>query len=441
MSIFGIDLGTTNSLIGLYDKDYLSELVPSCVDIETGEAGVSMFENMNAKRSFKIDISMGTEGLMPRVASKFVLQELARQAEKNTGLEVKDVVISVPAYFSDSQRAATISAAESAGLNVKSLVNEPTAAAMYIAKDKKGLFVVYDLGGGTFDVSIIDSRFGTFDVQATSGCTIGGDNFDQMLVKHFTKEANIPIHHFKKSDVTALKHYAAKVKIRMQKEKAPIDLDFSKWGGHLYTFTPENYIALMKMTFAETITCMQKLIKKWIPDNEVYETLLVGGSTHCPYLREWIEETTGRSTAPLTYDPDRVVAQGATLYADILEKGGIGTTVSDVTKALSIGLNDGTVSVIVPSNSKIPLSVEQVFSNPIPATSLVLDLYQGESLLAKDNECIGKLVWDYDEMKEVHQGQVIVQIEIDASGVIKFSAHELLKPVKSVVLNRINKEK
>lgn len=437
MAIFGIDLGTTNSLIGLEETNYLSSLVPSCVNMDTGEVGESMYNNMNAARSYKVNMSMGVEGILPRTASKFVLEALAKRAKEETGMDVKDVVISVPAYFDDSQRTATITAAELAGLNVKGLVNEPTAAAMYIARSKKGLFVVYDLGGGTFDCSIIDSRFGTYDVQATSGREEGGDNFDKYIVQNFIKEGAIPFSGIKdKMAQKALQHYASKIKVRMQKERAPIDVDLSAWNGGVYTFTPETYVALMKMTFSKTIECMQKLIKQWIPDNELFEILLVGGSTHCPYLREWIEESTGRPTAPLTYDPDRVVAQGAALYASIVEEGTIDTKVSDVTKELSIGLYDGTVSTVVPANSKIPLSIEKVFANPVPATSLMLDLYQGESMFAKDNECIGKLVWDYDSPKDTNEGQVIVTVSIDSSGVITFSANELLKPAKIVVLDR-----
>lgn len=441
MPIFGIDLGTTNSLIGLEDSNYMSEIVPSCVDIETGKAGKELFNVMTAKRSFKIDISMGVEGIMPRTASKYVLKELANQAKRDTGIEVKDVVISVPAYFSDSQRSATISAATDAGLNVMQLVNEPTAAAMYIAKNKKGLFVVYDLGGGTFDCSIIDSRFGTYDVQATSGKTIGGDDLDQNIMRNFIKEGNIPPHRLDKIALSALKHFASKCKVKMQKERKEFEVDLTPWLGEKYIFTPETYVALVKMTFGKTIECVQKLMKQWVPDNEVCEILLVGGSTHCPYLREWIEECIGRPTAQLTYDPDRVVAQGAALYASILEKGEIATKVSDVTKELSIGCYDGTVSTVVPANSKIPLSMEKVFSNPVPATSLILDLYQGESMFIKDNECIGKLEWEYSEPKDVNEGQVIVTISIDESGVITFSAKELLKPAKVVVLNRVAKEK
>jgi molecular chaperone DnaK (HSP70) len=439
MAVFGIDLGTTNSLIGLESTGYLSNLIPSCVNMETGEAGASMFDNMSAERSYKVNMSMGVEGIVPRVASQHVLEELARMAHKETGLDVKDVVISVPAYFSDSQRTATITAATLAGLNVVSLVNEPTAAAMYIAKNKKNLFVVYDLGGGTFDCSIIDSRFGTYDVQATSGRNEGGDNFDQCIMQYFIKNGNIPFSGVSsKMARTALQHFAGKVKIKLQQAKTPITVDLSPWSGETILFTPEVYKELMKMTFSKTIECMLKLIKAWIPDNELFEILLVGGSTHCPYLREWIEESTGRPTAPLTYDPDRVVAQGAALYADIVDSGNIATQVSDVTKELSIGLFDGTVSTIVPANSKIPLSVEKVFSNPVPATQLILDLYQGESMFVKDNECIGHLVWDYDGPKDVNEGQVIVTVSIDTSGVITFAANELLKPAKIVVLKRDN---
>lgn len=437
MSIYGIDLGTTNSLIGLEKTGFISDIVPSCVDITTGKAGTSQYDNMAAKRSFKVDISMGTEGIMPRTASRYVLEELCRQVKDD---KVTDVVISVPAYFSDSQRTATITAAEMAGLKVHGLVNEPTAAAMYIAKDKKGLFVVYDLGGGTFDVSIIDSRFGAFDVQATSGCDIGGDDFDKIIMKHFIKEACIPIHRLTKEQRVALQHACSKYKVELQKCKHDLTINLQEFSGQTIVFTVNNYIELMKIAFSQTINCMRKLISQWIPDEEIFDILLVGGSTHCPYLHDWLEEVTGRTVAPLTYDPDRVVGQGAALFASLVESGEVGTTVSDVTKELSIGLYDGTVSVIVPANSKIPLSMEQVFSNPVDATSLKLDLYQGESMFSKDNDCIGELVWEYDEPKPAQTGQVIVTIDIDANGVITFSAQELLHPPKVVVLNRVSKE-
>lgn len=434
MDIYGIDLGTTNSLIALNRTGYISPLIPSCVDLETGSTGSKEFDNMGATRSYKVDMSMGTEGIKPRLASKFVLKEVVRQV----GNKVTDVVISVPAYFSDSQRSATIAAAESAGLKVHALVNEPTAAAMYIAQEKKGVFVVFDLGGGTFDCTIIDSRFGTFDVQATGGLTIGGDNFDELLSRHFITKARIPIHKLNKEMILKLKHFAAKLKIRMQKERAPFEIDFAEWMGNPYTFTPEAYKSLMKTAFAKTIDLTVDLVKKWVPDEEACDVLLVGGSTHCPYLREWIEESINRKTAPLTYDPDRVVALGAALYAELVEKGELLQKVSDVTKQLSIGLHDGTVSAIIFDNSKVPLSVEKMFSNATESDQLSLKLYQGSNMFAKDNECIGELVWNYDEVKAPYMGQVLVTVSIDISGVITFSAGEILKEPKVVVLNRLD---
>lgn len=436
MAIVGIDLGTTNSLIGCAAKDYLSDIVPSCVDMETGRAGAAYYNDMKAARSFKVDMSLGSEGIKPRVASKHVLSELIRTAEKDLGMKVTDAVISVPAYFSDTQRAATAEAARNAGLNLRGLVNEPTAAAMYIAKNKKGLFIVYDLGGGTFDCSIIDSRFGAYDVQATSGRIIGGDNFDKMLMKHFLKEAKIPIHKLSPELRIKLQHFCAYAKVQMQKHRKDMEIDLAPFHGCKMIFKESAYIDLMKMAFDDTINCMKSLIADYIPDNEVYDILLVGGSTHCPYLREWIAEVTGQEPAPITYDPDRVVALGAAMYAELVDNGTVDTVVSDVTKALSIGLHDGTVSVIVPANSKIPLSIEHMFVNPAEATKLQLDLYQGESTFAKDNECIGTLIWEYDYLVPAQEGQVIVTISIDNAGLITFSANELLREPKTIVLDR-----
>lgn len=436
MAIWGIDLGTTNSLIGCQEKGYLSEIVPSCVNMDTREAGASQFENMKALRSFKIDISMGIEGITSRLASRIVLEELKRIAERDTGDVVDDVVISVPAYFSDSQRTATLCAASDAGMNVKGLVNEPTAAAIYIAKEKKGLFIVYDLGGGTFDCSIIDSRFGSYDVQATSGRVVGGDNLDTAILKNFVKMGKVPLHHLNEEQHAKLKHLASKVKVQMQKTRAPFEVNLREFGGEVYLFTPDTYVGLMKLVFSDTIELMKSLQHKWIPSTEIFEVLLVGGSTHCPYLREWIADSTGVTPAELTYDPDRVVAQGAALYAQLLEQDAVGYTVSDVTKALSVGLEDGTVGVVVPANSKIPLTMERSFTNPTEADSLKIDLYQGESMFASDNECIGTLIWEYEETQPAGLGDVIVKISIDKDGMITFSVNELLREPKIVVLRR-----
>lgn len=432
MSIYGIDLGTTNSLIGLYSKKYLSDLIPSCVDINTGECGKSMFERMDAKRSFKVDMSMGKEGNLSRVASSYVLKELCKQVSE----KVTDVVISVPAYFTDNQRQATLDAARMAGLEVHGLINEPTAAAMYIAQKKESLFAVFDLGGGTFDISIIDSRFGTYDVQASSGCMVGGDDFDNNIMRYFVKQGNIKLFHLDQLAKNALKHYASKIKIKMQKEQKPFDVNLKEWGGTDITFTPDIYIELMKMTFNEAMQCAVRLIHAYIPEDEVYEVLPVGGSTRCPYLRKWLHEELHAEVTTLTYDPDRVVAQGAAYYAHLIENQSVTQKVSDVTRALSISCADGTADIIVEANSKIPLKVERMFYNFSTSSALELALYQGESTFASENEHIGTLVWEYDEVKPAMEGQVIVTISIDSKGIITFQAGELLKEPKTLVLDR-----
>lgn len=172
--IYGIDLGTTNSVLGLGDQ-LLTGLVPSVVDLRTGNAGNDVLEEMSAARSFKCDISLSKEGQLSVSASSRVLRQLV----KESGESVERVVISVPAYFSDNQRQATIKAAQLAGLDVVGLINEPTAAAIYASKSRQALSLVFDLGGGTFDVSVVDSRFGDYDVQANLMCM----NYDLPLTE------------------------------------------------------------------------------------------------------------------------------------------------------------------------------------------------------------------------------------------------------------------
>lgn len=422
--IYGIDLGTTNSLIGLRDE-YLSPLVPSVVDLQNKVAGESVKEKVDADRSFKVDMSMSLEGQPSIVDSSYVLKELRRQAG---GSKVKDVVISVPAYFKDSQRQATKEAAKLAGLNVVALINEPTAAAMYISKTTKQLSVVYDLGGGTFDVSIIDSRFGNYDVQATDGLIVGGDDFDTAIFRHLCKTGKVAVHHLNKERIMALTMQCTKWKIAMQKERHDLHVDLSEWGGASdCLFTEQSYIAIMKMTFGETITKAKNVIAEAIPYGDVYDIVLVGGSTRCPYLREWLTKELGQAPVELTYDPDRVVAQGAAMYADLIATGESDAMVSDVTCALSIGLSDGTVRVIIDKNSKLPISDSTMAYNDKASDKMQLDIYQGDSKLASQNEHIGRVIYDFGRVVEAYDGCVEVTMAVDTSGVITFTCQELLK--------------
>ena len=422
--IYGIDLGITNSLIGLRDE-YLSPLVPSVVDLDNKVAGESVKDKVDADRSFKVDMSMSIEGQPSIVDSSYVLKELRKIAG---GSKVKDVVISVPAYFKDSQRQATKEAAKMAGLNVVSLINEPTAAALYISKTLKRLSVVYDLGGGTFDVSIIDSRFGNYDVQATDGLILGGDDFDRAIFRHVCKAGGVAVHHMNKRDIMKMTMQCTKWKIQMQKERHDFKIDLSEYGGAPdFVFTENSYVAIMQLIFGETITKTKNVINEAIPYGEQYDIVLVGGSTRCPYLREMIAREIGKEPLPLTYDPDRVVAQGAAMYAEMVKSGDAEALLSDVTCALSIGLSDGTVRTIIPNNSKVPVTDSTMAYNNVASDKLQLDIYQGDSILASQNEHIGRVVYDYGRVMEAYDGCVEVTMSVDASGVITFTCQELLK--------------
>lgn len=429
--IYGIDLGTTNSLLGIGDK-LLTGLVPSVVDIQTGKAGAAVVEDMSAARSFKCDISLSKEGQLSVSASSRVLRQLVEES----GEPVRRVVISVPAYFSDNQRQATIKAAELAGLEVVGLINEPTAAAIYASKNRRSLSLVFDLGGGTFDVSIVDSRFGDYDVQATDGCILGGDNFDSNLRRWVLKEGNVKMHRLTPEDLTRLKWECSQLKIRIQKSRQSETLDLTSYGAGVITLTPETYVEIMKLTFSETIIKAKKVLGESVPVGENYDLILVGGSTRCPYLQEWIEKEMGKKPVELFYDPDKIVAQGASIYAQMIYEGTAATLVSDVTKALSIELSDGSSRVIIPRNSKIPVQETTIVYNDIASERLRLNLFQGDSLIAASNEKIGQLVYEYGRLVPAGEGEVIVGITVEPTGVIRFSCKELLKAPVEVVLDR-----
>lgn len=432
--IYGIDLGTTNSLLGL-NGELFTGLVPSVVDLKTGKAGASQVENMEAKRSFKVDISLFKEGEESVAASARVLRQLVDES----GQQVKDVVISVPAYFTDNQRQATRKAAEIAGLNVVTLINEPTAAAIYASRDRRSLSVIFDLGGGTFDVSVVDSRLSDYDVQATDGCILGGDNFDAALRNHIIKHAGIKIHHYFPADLKRLQWRCSLAKIQLQETMDDVEIDLTDFEAGHFTLTPDVYQQIMKTIFAPAILKAKTVLADAVPAGEPYDLIMVGGSTRCPYLRAWVARELKHEPMPLFYDPDRIVALGATIYAQMVADGTAEIKVSDVTKALSISLHNGTSHVIIPRNSKIPVEETTIVVNPVETDELTVRLWQGDSFLAKDNEFIGSLVYNYGKVVPPGEGEVIVGLRVDSDGSIHFSCREVLgKPVE-VVLQRVNR--
>lgn len=425
MAIYGIDLGTTNSLLGFKDK-LLTGLVPSIVNFKRMTAGAENRNDPESVRSFKVDISMGIEGTLSIKASAEVLRELKREAGLKGNIKA---VITVPADFDDSQRKATIRAAELAGIEVVSLVNEPTAAALYITKGKKEVAVVFDLGGGTFDVSVIDSRFGNYDVQHSAGDPrCGGDNLDILIMRNLCKTGGVQLFRLNKTQQLQLRLLSTQTKIDMQKQRKDLDVDLRPFGGCVVKFKESTYIGLMKMAFMKCITLLHRVIDSSLEVGAKYDMVLVGGSTRCPYLREWIAQEIGQEPVALTYDPDKAVAFGAAMYADMFEQGEIDYMVSDVTKGLSIGLSDGTAKVIIPPNSKVPIEEETMLHNPVEAERLTLELYQGDSGLSANNSYIGTLTYDYGETKAPFTGVVMVTVSVATSGVVSLSCKELGKP-------------
>lgn len=462
MKIYGIDLGTTNSLIG-HHNTLFGEMVPSIAKISESKAGEPLRKDYDTSRSFKVNMSCGVEGNEAVVASSLVLKELVRLAEEELLLDnmpdtaaemdlhhtvgailnrekVEHVVIAVPAFFSDNQRQATLKAARLIGLNVRALINEPTAAAMYYSRSARRLSLVFDLGGGTFDVSVIDSRLGMFDVQSTDGIILGGNDLDSAIRSNILKKAAFKIHKMDKVDMERLKSMCEDAKIAIQKTRADYIFDLSIFEGKCeakkYTLTEDTYTSLMKLTFKRAIVETKKVIAQSIMYGDPFDFLLVGGSTRCPYLQEWLKEEIGQIPVPVTYNPDTIVALGACLYAQMLESGEAEEKVSDVTKALSIGLHDGTVRTIIQKDSKIPIEDSIMVTNPTDATGLSIKLYQGDSLLEINNEYIGMLEYTFSEMKQAKTANVKVVVRVNNDGVISLKAKEMLKPEVEITLKR-----
>lgn len=424
--VFGIDLGTTNSLIGSGDKLF-SNLVSSSVDVEAkcqvdrdtvGESIIS---------SYKTDMSMGEDGQLAIQCSSVILKDLAKKAKRRCGQEVKDVVISVPAYFSTTQREAVYEAAKIAELNVKCLINEPTAAAIYLCRDVKDLIVVYDLGGGTFDVTIVDSRLGTYQVIATDGKILGGDDLDNALVEKVFIDCKIPIRYRTALNRNKLRSKMRLAKEEIQKTRNTVYVDLTDVGGkNDFELTEEIYKKVVYETFSETFEKTNYLIEKYIPESDVHKAVLVGGSSFCPYLREMIEENIPVEIIADDTPPDLIVAKGVSIYAKMVENGSAVTALEDVTKRLCIADYSGKTITVIESNTVIPCESKVIVQNNTPSSKLKLRLYQGDSIMAKKNDYIGMMVYDYGREVPADEGVVEVTVRVAHDGVVSLSACEVL---------------
>ena len=387
--------------------------------------------------SIRIDVD-GKKYSAPEI-SAMILTKMKQTAEEYLGEKVDEAVITVPAYFNDSQRQATKDAGEIAGLKVKRIINEPTAAALAYGMDKKNknmTVAVYDLGGGTFDVSILEIGDGVFEVKSTNGDThLGGDNFDRKLIDFLADE-------FKKQEGIDLRDDAmALQRLREAGEKAKIELSGSMQTDvnlpfitatqdgpkHLnVTLTRSKFESLCEDLFQRTLKpCEQAVKDAGISNHEVDEIILVGGSTRIPKIQELVKEFFGKEPSK-GVNPDEVVAIGAAIQGGVLGGDVTDVLLLDVTP-LTLGIETlgGVLTPMIPANTTIPTKKSEVFSTAADnQPSVEVHVLQGERKMAADNRSLGKFHLDGIPPAQRGVPQVEVTFDIDANGILQVYAKD-----------------
>ena len=375
----------------------------------------------------------------PQEISAMVLQKMKKTAEDFLGAEVTEAVITVPAYFNDSQRQATKEAGEIAGLKVRRIINEPTAAALAYGLDKKHKnekVAVYDLGGGTFDVSILELGDGVFEVKSTNGDThLGGDDFDQVLIAwladEFKKDEGIDL----KKDPMALqrlKEAAEKAKIELSSgAETEINLPYiTAVDGvpkHLVKkLSRAKFEQLVDSLIEKTIgPCKQAIEDSGFKISEIDEVILVGGSTRIPKVQEVVEKLFGKKPNK-GVNPDEVVAVGAAIQGGVLTGEVKDVLLLDVTP-LSLGIETlgGVMTKLIESNTTIPTKKSETFTTAADSQSSVeIHILQGERTMAKDNRTIGRFILDGIPPAPRGVPQVEVSLDIDANGILNVHAKD-----------------